>query len=82
MFGGIWGRDKSNISLHDLGSVTAAEGRGLHHFANGGSWYVSSNKLGTLFDKKGGHLLGNVTSLCLHGPACEQVDRGGGRRVG
>ena len=27
MFRGMWVRDKSNIRLRDLGSVTAAEGR-------------------------------------------------------
>ena len=27
VFQGIWVRDKSNIRLHDIGSVTATEGR-------------------------------------------------------
>ena len=54
----------------------------LHHFGNDGSWYVSSINLGTIFGKKGGHLLGSATSLCLHDLACAQADHGGGRRVG
>ena len=37
--------------------------RGSHHFANDGSRYVSSNNLCKTFGKKGGHLLGNATSL-------------------
>ena len=42
------------LSIHTFGS---------HHFANGGSRYVSSNNLCEAFGKKGGHLLGNTTSL-------------------
>ena len=36
---------------------------GLRHFANYGSWYVSSNNLCKKVGKKWGHLLGNTTSL-------------------
>ena len=62
--------------------LSAVSSHGLRHFANGGCWYVSSNNLGAMFGKKGGHLLGNATSLCLHGLAWLQAGRGGGRRVG
>ena len=36
---------------------------GSYHYANDGSWYVSSTNICNKFGKKGGHLLGNATSL-------------------
>ena len=59
--------------------------RGLHHLANSGSRYVSSNNICKAFGRKRGHLLGNATSLSLHGIVCSQADRGsaiGQMRVG
>ena len=56
---------------------------GLRHFANGGSWYISSNNLCTAFGKKGGHLLGIATSLAAMAFPAEAAGKlRRGRRVG